>query len=150
MHYAFSNISLQSLHDFLISQVMKNMSQGNNFLFFFLILGPVYMESPGRWGNPLRWGNLPVDIISHFNLIIWGDPPHVTSPIWGSSPPCKQVLRKSPLTRKNASNWKIERDGRRATKIETTRMYFLSNIFSCPHRRGCFKLPGIPSVPGSI
>ena len=23
----------------------------------------------GRWGNPLRWGNLPVHIISHFNVI---------------------------------------------------------------------------------
>ena len=23
----------------------------------------------------------------------WGDPPHVTSPIWGPPPPCKQVLR---------------------------------------------------------
>ena len=25
--------------------------------------------TPGRWGNRLRWGNLPVHIISHFNLI---------------------------------------------------------------------------------
>ena len=34
-------------------------------------LGPVYMEveDPGRWGNPLTWGNPPVHIISHFNLI---------------------------------------------------------------------------------
>ena len=22
----------------------------------------------------------------------WGDPPHVTSPIWGPPPPCKQAL----------------------------------------------------------
>ena len=23
---------------------------------------------------------------------MWGDPPHVTSPIWGPPPPCKQAL----------------------------------------------------------
>ena len=23
----------------------------------------------------------------------WGDPPHVTSPMWGPSPPCKQALK---------------------------------------------------------
>ena len=34
-------------------------------------LGPVYMEvgPSGRRGNPLRWGNPPVHIIYHFNLI---------------------------------------------------------------------------------
>ena len=26
-------------------------------------------RTPGRWGNSLRWGNPPVHIISHFNLI---------------------------------------------------------------------------------
>ena len=25
--------------------------------------------TPSRRGNPLRWGNMPVHIISHFNLI---------------------------------------------------------------------------------
>ena len=42
----------------------------------------------------LRWGNPPDHIISHFNLITFtwwvGDPPHVTSPIWGPPPLCKQ------------------------------------------------------------
>ena len=23
----------------------------------------------------------------------WGDPPHVTSPIWGPRPPCKRALK---------------------------------------------------------
>ena len=78
--------------------------------------------TPGRWGNPLWWGKRlisypdltlfffcfgpgrsgyelskpPVHIISH---LIWshlhdrrGDRPHVTSPIWGPPPPCKQAL----------------------------------------------------------
>ena len=39
-----------------------------------------------RWGTPGSWGNPPVHIISHLNLTTfndrWGDPPHVTSPIW--------------------------------------------------------------------
>ena len=26
-------------------------------------------ETQGTWGNPLRWGNLPENIISHFNFI---------------------------------------------------------------------------------
>ena len=26
-------------------------------------------QGPGTWGNPLRWGNPPVHIISHFNVI---------------------------------------------------------------------------------
>ena len=49
---------------------------------------------PGRWGNPLRWGNLPVHIISHFNLVIDGrvTPPKWGSPTWGPAPPCKQPL----------------------------------------------------------
>ena len=38
-------------------------------------------------GNPLRWGNPPVHIIS----IGWVTR-HVTSPIWGPPPPRKQVL----------------------------------------------------------
>ena len=25
----------------------------------------------------------------------WGDPPHVTSPIWGATPPCEQALTES-------------------------------------------------------
>ena len=34
------------------------------------IIGPVYreVEDFGRWGNPLRWDNPPVHVISHFNL----------------------------------------------------------------------------------
>ena len=24
----------------------------------------------------------------------WGDPPHVTTPIWGPPPPCKQALKR--------------------------------------------------------
>ena len=34
------------------------------------IIGPVYweVEDLGRWGNPLRWDNPPVYVISHFNL----------------------------------------------------------------------------------
>ena len=40
---------------------------------------------------------LSIIIISPFNLILlhdrWGDPPHVTSPIWGPPSPCKQALR---------------------------------------------------------
>ena len=47
--------------------------------------------TPGKWGNPLKWGKPPVRIISHFNLSRlhdrWGDPAHVTSPIWGPPPP---------------------------------------------------------------
>ena len=47
--------------------------------------------TPGRRGNP------PVHIISHFNAITvtsdrLGDPPHVTTPIWGPPPPCKHAL----------------------------------------------------------
>ena len=41
MHYAFSNISLQSLHDFLISQVMKNMSQGQGLFTWSSLVGEV-------------------------------------------------------------------------------------------------------------
>ena len=50
--------------------------------------------TPGRCANPLRWGNPPVHIIFHFNLLHdrWGDPPHATSPIRGPPPPCKQAL----------------------------------------------------------
>ena len=40
------------------------------------IIRPFYMAgggglrgTPGTWGNPLRWGNLPENIISHFNFI---------------------------------------------------------------------------------
>ena len=52
--------------------------------------------TPGRWGNPLWW----VTHLSTWSLILiwsrlhdrWGDPPHVTSPIWGPPPPCKQAL----------------------------------------------------------
>ena len=58
-------------------------------------------ETPSRWGNLLRWGNPPVHIIS---LLIcsclnnrWGDPPHVTSPIWGLPTPCKRVFSGSLL-----------------------------------------------------
>ena len=34
------------------------------------IIGPVYreVEDFGRWGNPLRWDNPPVHVISYFNL----------------------------------------------------------------------------------
>ena len=33
-------------------------------------IGPVYREVEDfcRWGNPLRWDNPPVHVISHFNL----------------------------------------------------------------------------------
>ena len=37
-------------------------------------------------GNSAMRRNLPVQIISHFNLT------HVTSPIWGLPPTCKQAL----------------------------------------------------------
>ena len=52
------------------------------------------MGAPGRWGKLLRWGNPPVHIICYFSIWSrlhdrWGDPPHVTSPIWGPLPPRK-------------------------------------------------------------
>ena len=47
--------------------------------------------------NPLSWGTPPAHIISHQIWLRlhdrWGDPPYVTSPIWGLPPPCKKALR---------------------------------------------------------
>ena len=49
------------------------------------------LHGGGGWGNP------PVHIISHLNVITftvrWSYPPHVTSPTWGPPLPCKQALR---------------------------------------------------------
>ena len=43
--------------------------------------------APGKWGNPL------VHIIWPRLHDRWVDPPHVTFPIWGPPPQCKQALR---------------------------------------------------------
>ena len=59
--------------------------------------------TPSGCGNQLRWGNLPVYMISHFLSCLldrWGDhtrdyimDTYATSPAWGPLPPCKQALR---------------------------------------------------------
>ena len=47
-----------------------------------------------RCGTQRRWGNPPVHTISHFNVIRWNNPPHVTSPTWGPPPSWKQALNR--------------------------------------------------------
>ena len=49
-------------------------------------------RTPGRWGNPLRWGKPPSYINSHsiWSRQLhdkWSSPPRVTAPAWGSQPP---------------------------------------------------------------
>ena len=74
----------------------------------FLMLFRVFRLSKGRftWGGGPQVGEVNrfgrVNRLSIKSLILiwlrlhdrWGDPPHVTAPIWGPPPPCKQALKR--------------------------------------------------------
>ena len=79
------------------TQVVQDWLKWSNFYGLFAWT----RGTPGRHGNPLRWGNPPVHIISHFNLITftcrWGDPSRwvarsaiPANPLsWGQILPCQ-------------------------------------------------------------
>ena len=63
-------------------------------------LGPVCMEVEGplvsevtRFSGVTRLSILSLTLIWSRFYDRWGDPPHVTSPVWGPPPSCKQALR---------------------------------------------------------
>ena len=57
-----------------------------------------------KWGTQGRWGNRVTRLSIIWSRLHdrWGDPPHVTSPIWAPPPQCKQAL-----TTYQASLWQI-------------------------------------------
>ena len=84
--------------------IIMHRSSCHAWFFFFHIFSQWFRACLHAGGGPqrgevtrLRWGNPPVHIISPFNLITftwysdrWSNTPHVTSPIWGPPPLCKQ------------------------------------------------------------
>ena len=74
----------------------------NKFKIYLLDEGAVYMmvgdlvgevtRLGGGGGEATRLSTLTLTLISSRLHDRWGDPPYVTSPIWGPPPPCKQAL----------------------------------------------------------